>query len=162
MEDLKITKYPASKLVEIVERYRINNCLSKTQIAEKIGLSISSYSNLYAKRHTDSEVYGSTVERVAKALNMELKDFLEAETKEKRYERIISSLPDVIIDWLDTANGRAAVFQLFRIHYEALQEHKRKSLQAKLRANLSDIKELWDNAYAESNPNLDIIIKTDN
>ena len=162
MEDVKITKYPASKLVEIVEKYRMNNGFSKTQMAKKIGLSITSYSNLYAKRHTDSEVYGSTVERVAKALNMEAKDFLEADTKDKRYERIIASLPDVIIDWLDTANGRAAVFQLFRVHYEALQERERKSLQAKLRANLSDIKELWDNAYAESNPNLDIIIKTDN
>ena len=64
MEDVKITKYPASKLVEIVEKYRMNNGFSKTQMAKKIGLSITSYSNLYAKRHTDSEVYGSTVERV--------------------------------------------------------------------------------------------------
>lgn len=155
----KDNRCSTSKVANALEDYRLKHRLSKTRMAKVLGWSASAYSNLLRRKDSESEVQGNTIEKIAEALNIPVEDILNMETFEERHERILNTLPDFILEWLGTANGRAAVFQLYKAHYEALQEHEKELMLNKLRANPDEAPEVWNNTYADSNPKLEYNIE---
>ena len=155
----KDNRCPTSKVANTLEDYRLKRNLNKAQMARLLGWTASAYSNLLRRKDSSSEVQGNTIEKIAKALEIPVESILNMETFKERQERILSTLPDFIIEWLGTANGRAAVFQLYKAHYEALQEHEKELMLNKLRANPNEAPDVWENSYADTNPKLEYTVE---
>lgn len=155
----KDNRCPTSKVANALEDYRLKHNLNKTQMAERLRWTASAYSNLLRRKNSSSEVQGNTIEKIAEALKIPVESILKMETFEERHERILNTLPDFIIEWLGTANGRAAVFQLYKAHYEALQKHERELMLNKLRMNPDEAPDVWENSYADANPKLEYTVE---